>query len=237
VMAAASGIGRAVAEGCAIEGAEVFATDLDAAGLSRLKAERVHTKVLDGTDADAVGAYVRDLGTLDSLIHCIGHVHQGTVLDCDRQSWQEAFRINVDSFYHVLQAALPRMISARAGSVICVSSVASSLKGLPQRAAYGATKAALIGLVKSVAADYVGLGIRCNAVCPGTIISPSLQRRIDSLAAEIGPSAAMARYVERQPMSRLGTPAEVASLCLYLASDESAFMTGQILAIDGGITI
>jgi 2-keto-3-deoxy-L-fuconate dehydrogenase len=237
VTAAGWGIGRACAAAFHSEGATVFATDIDPRGLSYLEELGVSTMTLDGTDPSAVERQLSQFQQLDSVVHCIGRVDEGTVLQCDAESWRNAFRTNVDSFYYVLKAVLPKMLAAKAGSITCISSVASSVKGLPNRAAYGATKAALIGLIKSVAADYVGAGIRCNAVCPGTVISPSLQRRIDSLAAEIGAEQAMARYVDRQPMSRLGTPEEVASLCLYLASDESRFVTGQVLAIDGGITI
>lgn len=238
VTAAAQGIGRACVETFLREGATVHATDVDAKGLSTLPQGRLKTAVLDGTDPQAVADFVAGLNPLHSVVHCIGYVHQGSVLDCDQEHWQRSFRVNVDSFYYVLRAALPPMVTAQAGSIVCIASVASSIKGLPNRAAYGATKAALIGLVKSVAADYVAQGIRCNAVCPGTVTSPSLLGRMAEVGKSLGDlEKARAMFISRQPMNRLGTPEEIAALCLYLASDESRFVTGQAMAIDGGITI
>ena len=238
VTAAARGIGRACVEACLREGAHVHATDLDGPELATLSHERLASRALDGTDARGVQEFLNGLPVLDAVIHCIGYVHQGTVLECHPTQWQQSFRVNVDSFYYLLQAVLPRMLSAKAGSIVCIASVASSIKGLPNRAAYGATKAALIGLVKSVAVDYVAYGVRCNAVCPGTVTSPSLLERMSSLARTLGDEAkARAMFISRQPMNRLGSPEEIASLCLYLASDESKFVTGQAIAIDGGITI
>ena len=237
VTAAANGIGRACAERFLVEGARVSATDIDLEGLGTLP-DPVARAALDSTDADAVRAYAAGLGPLDAVVHCVGTVHHGSVLGCDAAAWRRSFEVNVDSFYHLLQAVLPAMLEARAGSIVCISSIASSLKGLPNRAAYGASKAALIGLVKSVAADFVGHGIRANAVCPGTVSSPSLLGRVEELGREVGGSdEAMAMFVARQPMGRLGTPDEVAQLCLFLASDESRFVTGQAYAVDGGATI
>ena len=237
VTAAANGIGRACAERFQSEGAEVFATDIDGDGLKALPSP-LRTAALDSGDPLAVAAYARDIGPLDGVMHCVGAVHHGTVLDCDDADWHAQFRINVDSFYYLLHGVLPAMIDRRAGSIACISSVASSVKGLPMRASYGATKAALIGLVKSVAADYVGIGIRANAVCPGSVTSPSLLDRVNQLGREVGSSEeAMSMFVARQPMGRLGTPEEVASLCRSLMSDESRFVTGQAYAIDGGMTI
>ena len=237
VTAAANGIGRACVEQFRSEGAHVFATDIDAANLRTLP-PGIETLALDSVDPVAVAEHAGKLGALDGIMHCVGAVHHGSVLDCDEADWQRQFRVNVDSFYYLLRATLPAMIDRRAGSIVCVSSVASSIKGMPVRAAYGATKAALIGLVKSVAADYVSFGIRANAVCPGTVTSPSLLGRVDELGREVGGTEqAMARFVARQPMGRLGTPAEVAGLCAFLMSDLSAFVTGQAYAIDGGMTI
>ena len=237
ITAAANGIGRACAERFVAEGASVFATDIDADGLQTLDA-CPNRAVLDSTDARAVANYAARVGHLDAVVHCVGTVHNGRVLDCTAADWARSFDVNVHSFFHLLHAVLPSMIEARAGSIVCIASIASSLKGLPNRAAYGATKAALIGLVKSVAADFVSHGVRANAVCPGTVTSPSLLGRVEELGREVGGSdEAMAMFVARQPMGRLGTPEEIAGLCLYLASDESRFVTGQALAIDGGITI
>lgn len=240
VCAAAHGIGRACAELFAREGAEVLATDIDESGLQSLAHgnDRIQPIVLDGTDSEAVHRVINGLPTVDSLVHCVGYVHHGSVLQCDASQWRRSFQVNVDSFYFALQATLTSMLQAKAGSIVCISSVASSLKGLPNRAAYGATKAALLGLVKSVAVDYVTEGIRCNAVCPGTVISPSLRERIAEAGKTMGGAdQAMAMFVSRQPMNRLGTPDEIAALCLYLASDESRFVTGQFFAIDGGMTL
>ena len=237
VTAAANGIGRACAEQFATEGATVFATDVDGAALATLGRAVTHA-ALDSTDPGAVRAYAIRAGPIDAVVHCVGMVHHGSVLDCSAADWRRSFEVNVDSFYHLLQAVLPPMIAARAGSIVCISSIASSLKGLPNRAAYGATKAALIGLVKATAADFVAHGIRVNAVCPGTVTSPSLLGRVEELGREVGGSdEAMAMFVARQPMGRLGTTDEVARLCLFLASDESSFVTGQAYAVDGGATI
>lgn len=237
VTAAAQGIGRACADRFVKEGARVVAIDIDAAALKTLEGmEAAHG--LDGTDANAVATLLAGQPAFDAVVHCIGMVDHGTVLDCDLHSWRRSFAVNVESFLHVLHAVLPAMVTAGGGSVVSIASVASSLKGLPNRAAYGASKAAVIGLTKSVAADFVSKGIRCNAVCPGTIVSPSLLGRVDDLGREVGGAdKAMEMFVARQPMGRLGTAEEVAALCLYLASDESCFVTGQAFAIDGGITI
>ena len=237
VTAAANGIGRACAERIADEGADVFATDIDGAGLDGLP-NSVRRHVVDATDAPSVARFGADSGPFDSVVHCVGWVHQGALLDCGTEDWARSFRINVDTFYHLLQAVLPAMRERGSGSIVCIASVAGSIKGLPARAAYGATKAAMLGLVKSVACDYVADGVRANAVCPGTVVSPSLLARVDALGREVGSrEAAMDRFVGRQPMGRLGEPDEIAELALYLASDASRFMTGQFLTIDGGISI
>jgi 2-keto-3-deoxy-L-fuconate dehydrogenase len=238
VTAASQGIGRACAEKIYAEGAQVCATDIDESGLADLSAIGISTALVDGTDPHAVADFFAGAPSFDAVVHCIGSVHHGSVLQCNESAWHQSFHVNVDSFYYILQNALPGMLAAKSGSIVCISSVASSIKGLPNRAAYGSTKAAVIGLVKSVAADFVAQGIRCNAVCPGTITSPSLLERVDTLGRDLGSTGmAMEAFVSRQPMGRLGTTDEVAALCLYLASDESAFVTGQALSIDGGMTI
>jgi 2-keto-3-deoxy-L-fuconate dehydrogenase len=238
VTAAARGIGRACAQAASAQGASVVATDIDPQGLDGLASDTIKTAVLDSTDGEAVRRLIEVSPDFDALIHCVGYVHQGTVLDCDLQSWRRSFQINVESFYLAASAVLPGMRRSGRGSIVCISSVASNLKGLPRRAAYGASKAAINGLVKSLAADYIAEGIRCNSVCPGTVSSPSLEERITTVGEELGGyDKAYNMFISRQPMMRFGTPEEVASLCIYLASDESSFVTGQLLAIDGGITI
>lgn len=237
VTAAAHGIGRACAIRFVREGARVVAIDIDADALATLEGvDEAHR--VDGTDPDAMAKLLGNGAAFGAVVHCIGMVDHGTVLDCDLPGWRRSFAVNVESFLHVLHAVLPAMVIAGGGSVVSIASVASSLKGLPKRAAYGASKAAVIGLTKSVAADFVAHGIRCNVVCPGTIVSPSLLGRVDDLGREVGGAdKAMEMFVARQPIGRLGTAEEVAALCLYLASDESCFVTGQAFAIDGGITI
>jgi 2-keto-3-deoxy-L-fuconate dehydrogenase len=238
VTAAGQGIGRACAEMFHQEGAYVFATDINEASLATLSSAGISTQVVDGTNGPSVAACLSGVEPFDAVVHCIGRVDNGSVLDCDEAAWRNAFRVNVDSFYHVLQNVLPGMRREKSGSIVCISSVASSVMGLPNRAVYGATKAALIGLAKAVAADFVADGIRCNAVCPGTITSPSLLNRVEALDEKLGGKGmGMNAFVARQPMGRLGTPEEVAAMCLYLASAESGFVTGQTLSIDGGMTI
>ena len=238
ISAAGQGIGRAVAERFAAEGAVVFASDIRAQGLETLRAHGVRARELDSTDGGAVAAYVATFERVDILVNCVGYVAQGKITDCTADEWERSLRINVGSVFYATRLFLPLMRAQRSGSIVNISSVASSIKGFPDRAAYGTAKAAVIGLTKSVAADFVREGIRCNAVCPGTISSPSLQERIGALATRMGSiDAARAAFVERQPMGRLGTPEEVAALCLYLATDESAFVTGQTFVIDGGIDI
>ncbi|MBV7393479.1 SDR family oxidoreductase [Mameliella sediminis] len=235
VTAAGQGIGRAVAERFAAEGAEVHASDLNAALLA--DAEEMQTAALDATDAQAVAAYMSALPRIDLLVHAVGYVHQGNLTDCPPDEWRKSSAITLDSAYHVIQSALPRMVQ-HGGSITAIASVVSSVKGLPNRAAYGTMKAGVIGLTKSVACDYLSSGIRCNAVCPGTVDSPSLRARIAELAKKFGSEEEAWRFfLDRQPTGRLGTAAEIAGLCAYLASDEAALMTGQALCIDGGLTI
>ena len=235
VTAAAQGIGRATAEAFAAEGAAVWATDIDAGKLAGLDAVAgVTTRRLDVTDAAAVARAAAEIGAPDVLFNCAGHVHHGSILACDEAAWDFSFNLNVRSMYLTIRAFLPAMIENGGGSIINVASMASSLKGIRDRCAYGASKAAVIGLSKSVAIDFIGQGIRCNAVCPGTVDTPSLSARI---AAFDDPVQARKDFIARQPMGRLGTAAEIAALCVYLASDESAYTTGTAQIIDGGLAI
>ena len=235
VTAAAAGIGRASALAFAREGATVIATDIDAAGLVTLAKEHpaITTRVLDARDFEAIRAAAA-AGEVDILLNAAGFVHQGTLLECDEKSWDFSFDLNVKSVYRMLHAFLPGMIARNRGSVISIASVASSIRGVPNRAAYSATKAALIGLTKAVAADTVAHGVRVNAICPGTVETPSLQGRINQNA---DPDAARKAFIARQPMGRLGTAEEIANLAVYLASDESSYTTGAIHVIDGGWTM
>jgi 2-keto-3-deoxy-L-fuconate dehydrogenase len=237
VTAAGQGIGRAIAQAFVREGASVLATDLNAEALASLGAATgCRTRVLDVTDADAIRSAVASAGRIDVLVNAAGHVHWGTVLDCSEDDWDFAFELNVRSHYRTIRAFLPGMLAAGGGSIINIASVAGSIKGAPNRFVYGTTKAAVIGLTKAVAADFVARGIRCNAICPGTVESPSLRQRIAAQARASGQSEAQveAAFVARQPMGRLGTPDEIAALAVYLASDESAFTTGTAQIIDGG---
>jgi 2-keto-3-deoxy-L-fuconate dehydrogenase len=231
ITGAAAGIGRAAAELFAAEGAKVIATDRDTAGLRGLDAD---ARKLDVTDAAAITALAKDVGRVDVLFNCAGFVENGTVLDNDDAQWMKSFDINVYAMARMIRAFLPAMIEGGGGSIINVASVAGSIKGLPNRCIYGASKAAVIGLTKSVAIDFVTKGIRCNTLCPGTVDSPSLQQRLrDSGDYE----AARKAFAARQPMGRLGTPEEMASMALWLASDDSKFATGQNFIVDGGITL
>ncbi len=233
VTAAAQGIGRAIAERFVQEGAQVHGCDINEAELAKAAAAGIHTHLLDCSDGAAVAATFAQIGPVDVLAHAVGWVCHGSVLETAPEDWNRSFRLNVDSMYHAVRAVLPGMVKAQNGSIIAISSIVSSLKGFPNRAAYGATKAAVLGLTKSIAADFVGQGIRCNAICPGTVESPSLQARINAFD---DPVAARAAFIARQPMGRLGTPEEIAALALYLASDESAYMSGTAAIIDGCAT-
>jgi 2-keto-3-deoxy-L-fuconate dehydrogenase len=235
ITAAAQGIGRATALAMAREGAEVLAADINRALLDELAGEPgVRTAVLDVTDRDAIAALAGAERPFDALINVAGFVHHGSILDCDEDAYDFSMTLNVRSLYHMIRAFLPAMLEAGGGSIVNMASVASSLKGLPNRFVYGTSKAAVIGLTKSVAADYVGRGVRCNAICPGTVQTPSLDQRI---AAFDDPVAARAAFIARQPMGRLGMPEEIAAIALHLAADESAYTTGQVFIVDGGITI
>jgi 2-keto-3-deoxy-L-fuconate dehydrogenase len=238
LTAGAQGIGRAVALAFAAEGAKVFATDINEAGLADLAPHGIRIARLDVLDAAAVAAAAADAGPVDILFNCAGFVHQGTVLEATEEDFTFAFDLNVRSMFRTIRAFLPGMISRGDGVILNIASVASHLKGVPNRAVYGASKAAVIGLTKSVAADFIGNGVRCNCICPGTVESPSLQDRMAANAAAAGSlEAARAAFVARQPMGRLGTPEEIAALAVYMASDAAEFMTGQAVVIDGGLTL
>ena len=235
VSAAARGIGKAIALGFAAEGASVMATDLDSVELSVLNGvDGITTRVLDVTNATAVNQLAGALGRVDVLCNIAGFVHHGSILDLEEEDWDFSFDLNVKSMYRTIRAFLPAMLEGGGGSIINMSSVASSLRGLPYRCVYGASKAAVIGLTKSVAADYIVDGIRCNCICPGTVESPSLEARI---AAFDDPELARRNFIARQPMGRLGTAEEIAAIAVYLASDESAYATGTAVVVDGGVTL
>lgn len=234
VTAAAQGIGRATALAFAREGAEVIASDINEERLADLGSEPgITTHRLDVRDSDAIAAFARDVGRPDILFNCAGFVHAGTILDCTEEEFDFAFDLNVRSMYRMVRTFLPAMIEGGGGSIVNIASVASSVIAAPNRFVYGASKAAVIGLTKSVAADFVGQGIRANAICPGTVESPSLE---DRMRATGDLEAARVAFAARQPMGRLGRPEEIAALALYLASPESAFVTGQAISIDGGWT-
>lgn len=235
VTAAAQGIGRAVALAFAREGAQVWATDINEAKLRELDGkEGIRTRPLDVLDDAAIARFASETGAPGILFNCAGFVHNGAILDCTDQDWDFAFRLNARSHFVMIRSFLPGMLDAGGASIINVASVAGSIKGIANRFVYGATKAAVIGMTKSVAADYVRHGIRCNALCPGTVDTPSLGDRINAFA---DPEQARKDFIARQPMGRLATPDEMTGAAVYLASDESAFMTGQAFIVDGGITI
>jgi 2-keto-3-deoxy-L-fuconate dehydrogenase len=240
VTAAGQGIGRAIAEKFAAEGATLIATDLDAAKLSGLKGKLRKLDVRSEPDIKAfAGDMSREVGPLDILVNCAGYVHQGTVLDCTDKDWDFSFDLNVKSMHRMIKTFLPGMLEKKSGSIVNIASAVSSIRGVPNRYVYGATKAAVIGLTKAVAADFIKQGIRCNAVCPGTIESPSLGERITAVSQETGKpvDAVRQNFVDRQPMGRLGTPEEVAWLTLFLASDEASYITGQAHLVDGGMAL
>ena len=238
VTAAAQGIGRATALAFAAEGAEVFATDINAAKVAEIAGPGLRTGALDVMDPAAIAVLAERLGAVDIVFNCAGFVHQGSVLDATEAEWDFAFDLNVRSMFRMIRAFAPGMIGKGGGSIVNMASVASSVKGIPNRFIYGASKAAVVGLTKSVAADFVKQGVRCNCICPGTVQSPSLDERIAANAAAAGSlDAARAAFVARQPLGRLGTAEEIAALAVFLASDESVFVTGQALVIDGGISL
>jgi 2-keto-3-deoxy-L-fuconate dehydrogenase len=236
LTAAAAGIGRATAEAFHAEGAKVIATDLDVSKLAGLSGD---LRKLDVRSTEAVESLAKEIGPIDILFNCAGFVHHGSVLECSDNDWDFSFDLNVKSMHRTIRAFLPGMLAKGGGSIVNISSGASSVRGIPNRYVYGASKAAVIGLTKAVAADFIKRGIRCNAICPGTIESPSLDQRIATLAAQTNQSIEAVRqaFVDRQPMARLGEAREIAMLAVYLASDESSYTTGQIHLADGGFAL
>ena len=236
ITAAGQGIGLATALAFANEGAEVVATDINPDTLNSLSNEnpRIETHLLDVTKPEEIQQAAEETGPIDVLFNCAGFVHHGTILDCEESDWEFSFNLNVRSMYRMIRTFLPAMLEAGGGNIINMSSVASSVMGLPNRFVYGASKAAVIGLTKSVAKDYIKQGIRCNAICPGTVESPSLQERIKAQGGN--PEEVRTAFIARQPIGRIGTPEEIAAISIYLASDESAYTTGVAFSIDGGMS-
>jgi 2-keto-3-deoxy-L-fuconate dehydrogenase len=238
VTAAGQGIGRATAQAFAAAGALVIATDVDTAKLAGLNSDSIRTRGLNVLDPAAIAAAAQDAGPVDILFNCAGVVHQGTLMDATEADWELAFDLNCRSMFRTMRAFLPGMLARGRGSILNMASVASSVKGVPNRFIYSASKAAVIGMTRSVATDYVTQGIRCNCLCPGTVGTPSLDERIAANAAAAGSvDAARAAFVARQPMGRLGTPTEIAALAVYLSGDDAQFITGQAVVIDGGRTL
>jgi len=237
VTAAGQGIGRAIAEAFLAEGAKVWATDLDAGKLEGLAGATL--RPLDVRSTPAVNALAEEAGAVDILVNAAGFVHHGSVLDCSDGDWDFSFDVNVKSMHRTVKAFIPGMLARGRGAIVNISSGASSVRGLPNRYVYGASKAAVIGLTKAVAADFIRRGIRANAICPGTVDSPSLDGRIATLAKQSGRTQAEVRkdFEDRQPLGRLGTPMEIAMLAVYLASDEAAFTTGSVFMADGGFSL
>jgi len=235
VTAAGQGIGAATARAFAAEGAQVIATDINEDLLKALAdVEGVTTRRFDVTDAAQVATVAAEVGAVDILFNCAGFVAHGNILECEEKDWDFSFELNVKSMYRIVRAMLPAMIDNGGGSIVNIASVASSVKGVPVRCAYGASKAAVIGLTKSIAADFIRQGVRCNCICPGTVQSPSLDGRI---AEQGGSDEVRQAFIDRQPMGRFGSAEEIAALAVYLASDESAFTTGTFNIADGGMTM
>ena len=234
VTAAGQGMGRAAALAFVREGAAVWATDINGKAVGELEKDGIKTRVLDVTDEAAIARVAQEAGDAEVLFNCAGIVHHGSILDAAPKDWDQAFAVNVKSMFLVSRAFIPGMLKKGGGSIVNMASVASSIRGLPNRCVYGASKAAVIGLTKSIAADYVRQGIRCNAICPGTVDTPSLQGRINAFA---DPVQARKDFIARQPMGRLGTVDDITGLLVFLASDESLFATGNAYSIDGGMTI
>jgi 2-keto-3-deoxy-L-fuconate dehydrogenase len=236
VTAAGQGIGRATAIAFADEGAVVWATDVNEPALAALRKDRpdIRTRRLDVREMQDIAGCAAEVGTLQVLFNCAGYVHHGNILDCAEKDWDFSFDLNVKSMYRTCRAFLPSMLKAGKGSIINMSSAASSIKAAPNRFVYGSTKAAVIGLTKAIAADFIRSGIRCNAICPGTVQSPSLEQRIASQGDAV---KARSEFIARQPMGRIGRPEEIAALAVYLASDESSYTTGQTHIVDGGFSL
>ena len=237
ITAAGQGIGRAIAEAFVVEGAKVWATDVDVGKLEGIA--RAKRRKLNVLSTRAVEAFAEKTGPMDVLVNCAGFVHHGTILECDDKAWDLSFDLNVRSMHRVIKAYLPGMLAKRSGAIVNIASGASSIRGIPNRYVYGTTKAAVIGLTKAVAADFIQKGVRCNAIAPGTVQSPSLDERVATLAGQTGKSIEETRtaFVSRQPMGRLGTAAEIAAAAVYLASEESAFTTGTTIVVDGGFSL
>ena len=236
ITAAGQGIGRATALAFAREGAQVHATDINDEALAEVRtlAPGIEVARLDMTDRGAIAAYAAERGAVDVLFNCAGFVHHGSILDCDEDDWQFSVNLNITSMYRMIRAMLPAMLEAGGGSIVNISSGASSIRGIPNRFVYGTTKAAVIGLTKAIAADFITKGVRCNAICPGTIDTPSLQARINAFD---DPVAARKAFIARQPMQRLGSAEEIAAAAVHLASDESAYTTGTVVVVDGGFSL
>ena len=236
VTAAGQGIGKATAIAFSNEGANVYATDINEKTLKSLNKEHQNIKVkrLDSTDKSAVEEFSKSLDKIDVLFNAVGFVHHGSILECDEKDWDFSFNVNIKSMYFMIKSLIPKMIKQKKGNIINVASIASSLRGLPNRFVYGSSKAAIIGLTKSIAADFIKDNIRCNAIAPGTVHTPSWEDRVKAFK---DPVQAKKDFIARQPMGRLGTPKEIADLAVYLASDESNFVTGVTHAIDGGMSI
>ena len=237
LTAAAQGIGHASLLRFLEEGATVWATDINPKPLEVLNYPEQQLKVLklDVCDPVAISKLIEEIGTIDVLFNCAGFVHSGTILECTENDWDMAFEINVRSMYRLAKITIPRMVSNGSGVIINMASVASSVKGIPNRFVYGTSKAAVIGLTKAIAADFVSQGIRCNAICPGTVETPSLNERMVAQGGDL--EQVRSAFVARQPMGRIGTPEEIANLAVYLSSDESSYTTGAVFSIDGGMTI
>jgi 2-keto-3-deoxy-L-fuconate dehydrogenase len=237
VTAAGQGIGRAIAEAYVAEGATVWATDLDVAKLDGLA--RAKRRKLDVLSDRQVASFAEKVGPVDILVNAAGYVHHGTVLECDDKAWDFSFDLNVRSMHRMIKAFLPGMLAKGGGSIVNIASGASSVRGIPNRYVYGTTKAAVVGLTKAVAADFIRKGVRSNAICPGTIESPSLDDRISTLAKETKQKAETVRqaFIDRQPIGRLGKPEEIAAMAVYLGGDESSYTTGQIFLVDGGFAL
>jgi NAD(P)-dependent dehydrogenase (short-subunit alcohol dehydrogenase family) len=236
VTAAGQGIGKATAFAFHNEGANVTATDLNEKTLKELNKEfpKINTHTLDSTDIGAIKTFAKSINKVDVLFNAVGFVHHGTILDCEEKDWDFSFNVNIKSMYFMCKAILPKMLDQNKGSIINIASIASSIKGLPNRFVYGASKAAIIGLTKSIAADFVKQNIRCNAIAPGTVFTPSWEDRVKQ---NKDPVQAKKDFIARQPMGRLGTAEEIAAMAIYLASDESTFTTGNTFSVDGGMTI
>ena len=243
LTAAGQGIGRATAEAFAREGAEVIATDVDRSKLDGLESLAARLEALNVLDTDAVNALAASVGAVDVLFNCAGYVHHGTVLETSEKDWDFSFDLNVKSMHRTIRAFLPGMLEraaarGKSSSIVNIASGASSVRGIPNRYVYGASKAAVIGLTKAVAADFIRKGVRCNAICPGTVRSPSWEERVEALGRDVGSKEkALQMFVERQPMGRVGEPEEIAAVAVHLAADESAFTTGIIIPVDGGFSL